>query len=1026
MKVISAAVYALLLLAVAASSQNHPELDWQVLETEHFRILYHQGLEEAGRQAAAIAEAAYGPVTQLYGYEPGERVRIVLKDYDDYANGAAYFYHDTIEIWTTSLDHDFDMRGTSDWLRNVITHEFVHIISLGAARKAPQRIPALYLQHFGYQREENRPDVLTGYPDVLASYPVMATVVPMWFAEGVAQYQVQGARHDRWDSHRDMILRTAVLNDALLSFDEMGVFGKKGYGNEYVYDHGYGLVRYIARTYGDEKLAQICRAASRWPGLSIDGAIKEVLGVAAADLHRNWAALMRQNYQQQLEDLGLLEQGEVVADLGFSSIRPALSPDGRYLAYLGTRTRHYGPHLLVLRELESGEEEVLDGGLSSSLSWSPDSRRLLYIKKGKADKYGSRQADIYEYNLDGPESGLTTKLLWTVPAVVGGFAPEGAKVRRLSHGLRAFYPAYSPDGRHIAFVHNQGTRNNLGIVNADGKGVRYLTDFAAGTQLYTPQWSPDGSHLAFSISRQGQRDIALLQMSQDAEHQGPSASQAELEILVATEGTDRDPCWSDDGKTVIFSSDISGIFNLYALEIETGQFSRLTNLIGGGMSPASGSAGQIAFAAYGRKGYEIRQVNRQGVPIEMPLRSAGERLALHAASPLFSGPQPQVQPYGIDFLKTSLLPRLVRDEGRFKGGLYLSSGDVLNRQNIFAGAALAPQNKDRDLFLIYENRNWRPTLFLEFFHQRRNAARGDSSEARDLIVTGMNFVLNQVNIGVRSKLGKKSELTLSATYDRYDAGISSRYFDALNIRWVQQKPFGYTYLNGFDLGLTYRFEAVARRRDRDINPRGRKIYFRYDRMFNKFIEGFDEQNSSFLQEEYLDLNYNQFTLDWREYIGLFGNTTLGLRFYGGLIDSEKVDDKEVVNDFFDYHIGGLQYMKGYTFYSLEGRHAAMGQASLRFPLWADMRQRIAHLYFDKVYGAVYGDLGKAWDGKWDEKDPIYGRKGPLRDLGGQLRFDLISYYTMPTRVQLDLAYGLDEIGDKSPWKFYLTVLFGYL
>ena len=203
-------------------------------------------------------------------------------------------------------------------------------------------------------------------------------------------------------------------------------------------------------------------------------------------------------------------------------------------------------------------------------------------------------------------------------------------------------------------------------------------------------------------------------------------------------------------------------------------------------------------------------------------------------------------------------------------------------------------------------------------------------------------------------------------------------------------------------------------------------YFRYDRMFNKFIEGFDEQNSSFLQEEFLNLYYNQFTLDWREYIGLFGNTTLGLRFYGGLIDSEKVDDKEVVNDFFDYHIGGLQYMKGYTFYSLEGRNAAMGQASLRFPLWADIRKRIAHLYFDKVYGAVYGDVGKAWDGKWDEKDPIYGRKGPLRDLGGQLRFDLISYYTMPTRVQLDLAYGIDEIGDKSPWKFYLTVLFGYL
>jgi hypothetical protein len=79
-----------------------------------------------------------------------------------------------------------------------------------------------------------------------------------------------------------------------------------------------------------------------------------------------------------------------------------------------------------------------------------------------------------------------------------------------------------------------------------------------------------------------------------------------------------------------------------------------------------------------------------------------------------------------------------------------------------------------------------------------------------------------------------------------------------------------------------------------------------------------------------------------------------------------------------------------------------------------------------MYGAVYGDIGKAWDGERGEPDSFYGRTGPLRDVGGQLRFDLISYYSIPTRVQMDLAYGIDEIADRSPWKFYLTVLFGYL
>ena len=1018
-----------------ALAENHPELEWQVLETEHFHILYHQGLEGAASRVAEIAETGYGPITQLYAYEPDDRVRIVLKDFDDYANGAAFYYQDTIEIWTTALEHDYELRGTSDWLRNVVTHEFTHIISLGAARKAPQRMPALYLQFFGYQREKNRPDILTGYPDVLASYPVMTTMVPMWFAEGVAQYMAEGVHFDRWDSHRDMILRAGVLHGTALSFDGMGVFGKCGFGNEYVYDHGYGLVLYIVRTYGEEKIAELARAASKWTSLTFDQVIQRTLGTSSEELYADWIASMRVEYERQVGALGELREGEPIADLGYSNRAPAFSPDGRSLVYHSTQKRHYGPHLLMLRDLETGEEELLTAGVSSTVDWSADGRRLLFVRIDRADKYGSRQADIYEYDLDGQERGLMGKALWTLPAMVSGYAPESPKIERLTRGLRALYPTYSPDGEWIAFVRNRGTSNNLGLMQRDSGDIRYLTDFADGTQLYTPRWSPDGRSLVLSISRGGRREIGLLRVRKE-EMRLASATPLvveglpELELLVATEGTDRDPVWSADGKEVIFTSDVSGIFNLYAIDLETRQVRQLTNVTGGTFNPSVSPEGKVVFAAYGAQGYEIRQVDAEGLPGAPEWFGGaleGRQLAMGAPA-LESSLEPHS--YGIDFLKTSLLPRLSIDEGRFKGGLYLGSGDVLQRQSVFAGAGLAPTNGDRDLFAIYEYRGWRPTLFLEVFHQKRNSARGDSSEARDLIVTGVDYNLMQASVGLRGKLGRNAMLSLSATYDRYDASVQSETFiprtdGTVGFDRIEQKPFGYTYLNGFDLGLTYRFENIARRRDRDINPRGRKIYFRYDRMFNYFIEGFD-QSSTFINEEYLKLFYNQYTLDWEEYVGLPWNSALGLRFYGGWIASDEVDDKELVNDFFDFHLGGLSYMKGYTFYSIEGRKAAMGTATLRFPLVADWESRFLHLYFDKMYGAVYGDIGKAWDGERGEPDSFYGRTGPLRDVGGQLRFDLISYYSIPTRVQMDLAYGIDEVADRSPWKFYLTVLFGYL
>jgi hypothetical protein len=376
------------------------------------------------------------------------------------------------------------------------------------------------------------------------------------------------------------------------------------------------------------------------------------------------------------------------------------------------------------------------------------------------------------------------------------------------------------------------------------------------------------------------------------------------------------------------------------------------------------------------------------------------------------------------------MPRLMIDEGRFKGGVYLSSGDALGRQNVFVGLAAAPANGDRDLFAIYEYRGWRPTLFLEAYHQKRGSSRADSTEERGGYVTGVDYNLYRMAIGGRGRLGRYGELETSVAVDRYDAVVKSDAWQddpnsSIGYVRVSQKPYGYTYLKGIDLSLAWRLEKLERRRDREINPRGRRLEVRYDRFLNYFVEGFNP-SANFLDEEYLRLNYGQLAVDWQEHIGLPRSSALSLRGFGGWIDSDQVDDPERVRDFFDFRLGGIEYLRGYTFYSLEGRKAAMGSATLRFPLIEDWGARFLQLYLDKAYAAVYAEAGKAWDRRWDDPDPRYGRKAPVRDVGGQLRLDLISYYSVPTRVQADLAYGIDELADRSPWKAYLTVLFGYL
>ena len=157
---------------------NHPELDWNTIETEHFLIHYHKETKRSAEEAAAVAEKIYDPVTSFYNFEPDTKTHLIIEDADDISNGFASYYENKIFIWALPLD--FDLRGSHRWLNNVITHEFTHIVQIGAAMKYPRRFPASFIQLLNYE-DEKREDVLYGYPNILMSYPLPGVSVPPWF-----------------------------------------------------------------------------------------------------------------------------------------------------------------------------------------------------------------------------------------------------------------------------------------------------------------------------------------------------------------------------------------------------------------------------------------------------------------------------------------------------------------------------------------------------------------------------------------------------------------------------------------------------------------------------------------------------------------------------------------------------------------------------------------------------------------------------------------------------------------------------
>jgi Tol biopolymer transport system component len=103
-------------------------------------------------------------------------------------------------------------------------------------------------------------------------------------------------------------------------------------------------------------------------------------------------------------------------------------------------------------------------------------------------------------------------------------------------------PAYSPDGRQIAFSSNRSGTHEIWLSNSDGTNQRQLTRLDSGGAL-RPQWSPDGRTIAFWAEQQGRHRVSLI----DAE--------GGKERRLTTDRFDEFyPSWSRDGNWIYFYS----------------------------------------------------------------------------------------------------------------------------------------------------------------------------------------------------------------------------------------------------------------------------------------------------------------------------------------------------------------------------------------------------------------------------------------------------------------------------------------
>jgi dipeptidyl aminopeptidase/acylaminoacyl peptidase len=191
---------------------------------------------------------------------------------------------------------------------------------------------------------------------------------------------------------------------------------------------------------------------------------------------------------------------------------PEVSPDGRLLAFVRTPVGDPDGHGQVwILPLDGGEPwrlTSLPHGASSAL-WSPDGRRLAMVAPGGSQRFiiGEERKDrpptarrLTRLDFRDDESGHVGRRahLWVVDA------REGAQPRQLTSGdFDVLHPAWSPDGRRIAFAADRGPDANidprlqLWSVGTDARSPRVRELVSLRSDADRPAFSPDGRRLAF-------------------------------------------------------------------------------------------------------------------------------------------------------------------------------------------------------------------------------------------------------------------------------------------------------------------------------------------------------------------------------------------------------------------------------------------------------------------------------------------------------------------------------------------------
>jgi len=971
---------ACLVVAAPARAAGDPDLVWWTLETEHFRVTYPHPLETVARRIATLAETIHTRLSTDLAYVPSTRTEIVITDNSDLANGSATSVpYNAIHLFAQAPPDISALGDHDDWYLTLLTHEYVHTLHIDNV----SGIPAIVNKVLGKQFTPN-------------------SAQPRWIIEGLATvYESAHTSGGRVRSSMfDMFLRADVLADNFARLDQISANSHRWPRGNLFYLYGSRFLRWVMDVYGPDSMTAVSAdyGASVIP-FGINRAIRRATGRTYEELYVGFEEHLKERYAKQMKEVRArgLREGRRLTHHGELAHYPAFVP-------ASARQRVDREELVYYRDDGNSRPGIYRLPIEPDEDGDLEDAELLARTAGVSAPRFAPNGDLVFQSTAFWKNVYARFDLFRLPRGERSVNGSERARRRLTHGLRAMEPDVSPSGRRIVFtVRGVGT-SYLEIADIDHEGEivgrRDLVSSAEFDQAYTPRFSPNGKYVAYSVwTKGGHRDIRVVEV----------ASGHHLNIT-RDRAIDMQPAWSRDGRTIFFSSDRTGIFNIYAFDVEKRHLRQVTNVRIGAIAPAVSLDGKrLAYTGYTTIGYDLF------------LMELDPKRYLPALPPNSDRPDPPSEPAPVKMERKAynplytLRPRsytVALQEGRYNENalrIEVEGSDIASHHSFSANVTIEPDAPSPRVALNYTYGRLPVNLRLRGFHTVN--PRGG------LRVGGEEIVFDERTFGLTT--GITYPLNLPFSSHSFGLAYSASVFKG-------EKPFEPSDFDPYasrtllppegimgTFSVSYSLSTAEGARDVPGTARGTTFRLGLDVADETTGSDYSLRTVSYDLTTFLQMPWpGHHALMLRNAGGVSGGTfpRRGSFFVGGH-DIADVSTLDAITQAFETGF----ILRGYQPGSYVGDEYLLTTAEYRFPILVpDAGLSTLPFFLKRIDGALFVDYGGAFD-ELQVDEILVLRQNQLIDspdlhasVGGEVWFGATVAHRVETRVRLGYAYGFSQ------------------